>query len=77
MQDAFRPFGGTAKRDKYTSQEEGCFIQMASFVIVHNCTLSAKLPLLPLWIVTDSIQHLHNSHVSFSIVTIEASRCDV
>ena len=77
MQDAFRPFGGTAKRDKYTSQEEGCFIQMASFVTVRNCTLSAKLPSLPLWIVSESSQHLHNSHVSFSIVTIEASRYDV
>jgi hypothetical protein len=77
MQDALRTLAEWRKGDKYTSQEEGCFIQMASFVIVHNCTLSAKIPLLPLWIVSESIQHLHNSHVSFSIVTIEASRCDV
>ena len=71
------PIRRNGEKGQVESQEEGCFIQMASFVNVDNCTLSAKLPLLPLWIVSESIQHLHNSHVSFSIVTIEASRCDV
>jgi len=36
------------KRDKYTSQGEGCVIQMASFVAHRSSTLSAKYLLPPL-----------------------------
>jgi hypothetical protein len=69
MQDAIRTRQNGEKGQEYISGR-GLFHSNGLFCCRENCTLRAKRVFLPLWIVSESSQDLHNSGVSFSFVII-------